>query len=162
MIPTSDPTSILMPPRKEILLTPAMKRMIMACLATRFGIRDRTITQKIIPDRAMQWAKVRRIEGGDVMHGRSLVKLDPKGRDASFVQVRKILCYDIICIEVEALANVSIMIVHPESRQIRTLSAADTGLRDTRVLWTIEVHLCSPPCSNTRSRFQRLRYGHTR
>jgi hypothetical protein len=43
--------------------------------------------RKYIPAQLSQWGKVRRLEGGDTMHARDLVRFSERDRDASYVCV---------------------------------------------------------------------------
>ena len=45
------------------------------------------LSRKYIPHQLSQWGKVSRLEGGDTMHARDLVRLSEKDRDASYVRV---------------------------------------------------------------------------
>lgn len=70
-----------------------MQKKILACLVTRFDIA-RNILQSVVKldQPVMQYGKVTRLEGGDLMVGRDLVTETDDGRDASFVRVSLVLC----------------------------------------------------------------------
>lgn len=55
-------------------------------LATRFAVSV-AVARKYVPRQVTQWGKVKRLEGGDTMHARDLVRLSQHERDASFVRV---------------------------------------------------------------------------
>jgi hypothetical protein len=80
---------MLAAPRRCEILPPAIRDKVLACLATRFEVRKRVIKSVIKLDRPIvQYGRVSRLEGGDLMIGRHLVKQTAEdSRDASFVRV---------------------------------------------------------------------------
>jgi len=68
-------------------------------LATRFGVKP-NIMRKFLLDNIEQWGKLRRLEGGDIMHAHDIVSKRMDGRDASFIRVRELIVnhsWKIIC-----------------------------------------------------------------
>jgi hypothetical protein len=55
-------------------------------LATRFCVQPK-VAKKFLPEAVEQWGKLRRLEGGDIMHAHDIVAKRMDGRDASFVRV---------------------------------------------------------------------------
>ena len=77
--------------RHEILPLP-MQNKVWACLATRFDVRKNVAQAAVKLDQPIvQYGKVTRLEGSDLMVGRDLVIETEDGRDASFVRVSFIL-----------------------------------------------------------------------
>ena len=79
---------MLASPRRCETLLLAIRNKVLACLATRF---QKSVIQSVIRlDRPIvQYSRVNRLEGGDLMIGRHLVKQTAEdSRDASFVRVR--------------------------------------------------------------------------
>jgi hypothetical protein len=76
-------------PRRCEILLPAIRNKVFACLATRFGVQKSTIQSVIKLDQPIvQYGRVSRLEGGDLMIGRHFVKQTAEdSRDASFVRV---------------------------------------------------------------------------
>jgi hypothetical protein len=69
-------------------LPSAIRNKVFACLATRFGVQKSAIQSVIKLDRPIvQYGRVSRLEGGDLMIGRHFVKQMEDSRDASFVRV---------------------------------------------------------------------------
>jgi hypothetical protein len=46
------------------------------------------VAGKFLPKDVEQWGKLRRLEGGDIMHAHDVVSKRMDGRDATFVRVR--------------------------------------------------------------------------
>ena len=63
-----------------------VRKVLMNGLATRFDVSPQ-VARKFIPEVIEQWGKLRRLEGGDIMHAHDLVSRRKDGRDASFVRV---------------------------------------------------------------------------
>ena len=59
-------------------------------LATRFCVEPK-VARKFLLEAFEQWGKLRRLEGGDIMHAHDIVSKRMDGRDASFVRVRELL-----------------------------------------------------------------------
>ncbi len=79
------------PQRHEILPLP-IRNKVWACLATCFNVRKNVVQSIVKLDQPIvQYGKVTRLEGGDVMIGRDLVKETEDSRDASFVRVESCL-----------------------------------------------------------------------
>ena len=57
-------------------------------LATWFDVST-NVARKFLPDDIEQWGKLRRLEGGDIMHAHEIVSKRMDGRDASFIRVRE-------------------------------------------------------------------------
>jgi hypothetical protein len=75
------------PMRCEILPL-SIRNKVLACLATRFGVQKSVVQSVIKLDRPIvQYGRVSRLEGGDLMIGRHFVKQTEDSRDASFVRV---------------------------------------------------------------------------
>jgi hypothetical protein len=82
-----DPEFILSGRRSEILPQP-IRDKVWACLATRFNVLKNVVRTVIKLDQEIiQFGKVRRFQGGDLMTGRHFVKKSEDTRDASFVRV---------------------------------------------------------------------------
>ena len=62
-------------------------------LATRFCVSPRVVG-KFLPKVVEQWGKLRRLEGGDIMHAHEIVSERKDGQDASFVRVRELVLLD--------------------------------------------------------------------
>lgn len=82
-----DPHSRLVPPSVSDEVSADLHTKIAVCLATRFG-KTMRIARKHVPHVLMQYGKVRRLGGGDMIHARELVPVREDTRDASFVRVR--------------------------------------------------------------------------
>jgi hypothetical protein len=80
---------MLASPRRCETLPLAIQNKIFACLATRFDVQKRVIQSVIKLDGPIvQYGRVSRLEGGDLMVGRDFVKQTAEdSRDASFVRV---------------------------------------------------------------------------
>ena len=59
-------------------------------LATRFRVQPR-VAREFLPEDVEQWGKLRRLEGGDIMHAHDIVTKCMDGRDASFICVCELL-----------------------------------------------------------------------
>jgi hypothetical protein len=81
-------------PKKVGPLDDAICKVIVNGLATRFSVQPNAV-RKILPEAFEQWGKLRRLEGGDIMHAVCVVSKRMDGRDASFVRVREQLYYQI-------------------------------------------------------------------
>jgi hypothetical protein len=71
-----------------------IRKILVNGLATRFYVQPK-VARKFLPEAIEQWGKLRRLEGGDIMHADNIVPKRMDGRDASFVR------------ECELLSNVS-------------------------------------------------------
>lgn len=80
---------MLAAPRRCEILPLAIRNKVFACLATRFNVQKSVIQSVIKLDRPIvQYGRVSRLEGGDLMIGRHFVKQTAEdSRDASFVRV---------------------------------------------------------------------------
>ena len=65
-------------------------KVLVSGLATRFSVEPK-VARKFLPEDVEQWGKLRRLEGGDIMHAHDIVPKRMDGRDASFVRVRELL-----------------------------------------------------------------------
>ena len=88
---------MLAAPRRCETLPPTIRNKIFACLATRFDVRKSVIQSVIKLDQPIvQYGRVSRLEGGDLMVGRDFVKQTAEdSRDASFVRVS--LAFFLLC-----------------------------------------------------------------
>ena len=73
-------------------LDDTIRKVLLNGLATRFSVQPK-VARKFLPDAVEQWGKLRRLEGGDIMHADDIVSKRMDGRDASFVRVRELLYY---------------------------------------------------------------------
>jgi len=64
----------------------AVRKVLVSGLATQFDVLSQ-VAKKIIPEVIKQWGKLRRLEGGDIMHMHKIVSQHRDGQDASFVHV---------------------------------------------------------------------------
>jgi len=64
----------------------AIRKVLASGLATRFNVLS-WVAKKIIPEVIEQWGKLRRLEGGDIMHVHKIVSRHRDGQDTSFVHV---------------------------------------------------------------------------
>jgi hypothetical protein len=71
-------------------LDDSIRKVLVNGLATRFNVASR-VAKKFLPDDVEQWGKLRRLEGGDIMHAHAIVPKRMDGRDASFVRVCELL-----------------------------------------------------------------------
>lgn len=84
----SDPDYMLAAPIRCETLSLTIRSKALACLATRFGVQKGTVQSVIKLDQPIvQYGRVRRLDGGDLMVGRHFVKQSEDSRDASFVRV---------------------------------------------------------------------------
>lgn len=67
-----------------------IRKVLVNCLATRFFVKS-SVAKTFLPEAVEQWGKLRRLEGGDIMHAHDIVPKRMDGRDASFVRVRELL-----------------------------------------------------------------------
>ena len=79
-----------MAPKLEGPLDDAIRTILTNSLVTRFGVTF-NVAGKFIPEVVEQWGKLRRLEGGDIMHAHDIVSNRMDGRDASFVRVRELI-----------------------------------------------------------------------
>jgi hypothetical protein len=67
-----------------------IRKVLVNGLATRFSVEPK-VARKFLPEAVEQWGKLRRLEGGDIMHANDIVSKRMDGRDATFVRVRELL-----------------------------------------------------------------------
>jgi len=67
-------------------LNKAIRKVIMNGLVTQFHALPKVVRKFILED-IEQWGKLRRLEGGDIMHGHDIVPKRMDGQDASFIRV---------------------------------------------------------------------------
>jgi hypothetical protein len=67
-------------------LDDTIRKVLVNGLATRFYVQPK-VAKKFLPEAVEQWGKLRRLEGGDIMHAHDIVPKRMDGRDASFVRV---------------------------------------------------------------------------
>jgi hypothetical protein len=68
------------------------RKVLVNGLATRFCVQSK-VAEKLLPEAVEQWGKLRRLEGGDIMHAHDIVPKRMDGRDASFVRVCESLSF---------------------------------------------------------------------
>jgi hypothetical protein len=66
----------------------SIRKVLVNGMATRFSVGSK-VARKFLPEVVEQWGKLRRLEGGDIMHAYDIVPKRMDGRDASFVRVRE-------------------------------------------------------------------------
>ena len=76
-----------MAPKRVGRLDNVTRKVLTNGLATRFGVSS-MVARKFLPEVIEQWGKLRRLEGGDIMHAHGIVSKRMDGRDASFIRVR--------------------------------------------------------------------------
>lgn len=90
-----------MAPKRVGPLDDTIRKVLTNGLATRFCVSP-TVAMKFLPEAVEQWGKLRRLEGGDIMHAHDIVPKRMDGRDASFIRVRELIVYPLsiqsICI----------------------------------------------------------------
>ena len=75
-------------PRRSEILPQPIRDKIWTCLATRFNVHKSVVRTVVKLDQEIiQFGKVRRLQGGDLMTGRHFVNKSEDTRDASFVRV---------------------------------------------------------------------------
>ena len=79
-----------MAPKLEGPLDDAIRTILTNGLVTRFGVTS-NVAGKFLLEVVEQWGKLRRLEGGDIMHAHDIVSNRMDGRDASFVRVRELI-----------------------------------------------------------------------
>ena len=79
-----------MAPKRVGPLDDAIRKVLVNGLATRFCVEPK-IARKLLPEAVEQWGRLRRLDGGDIMHAHDIVPKRMDGRDASFVRVRGLL-----------------------------------------------------------------------
>ncbi|KZV98588.1 hypothetical protein EXIGLDRAFT_641451 [Exidia glandulosa HHB12029] len=82
---SSYPASVLMRPQRVVPLVKADRERIARHLSVRFGANAKAFLQ-YVPERIETWGKVRRLDDGDTVHARGMVKLRRTDRDMSFVR----------------------------------------------------------------------------
>jgi hypothetical protein len=71
-------------------LDDTIRKVLTNGLATRFCVSSR-VARKFLPEDVEQWGKLRRLEGGDIMHAHDIVSKRMDGRDASFIRVCELI-----------------------------------------------------------------------
>lgn len=79
-----------MAPKLVGRLDDGIRKVLVNGLATRFYVTPK-VARKFLPEAVEQWGKLRRLEGGDIMHAHDIVSKRMDGRDASFVRVCELL-----------------------------------------------------------------------
>ncbi len=79
-----------MAPKRVGPLNHNIHKVVVSGLATRFCV-ELKVARKFLPEAIEQWDKLRRLEGGDIMHTHDIVPKRIDGQDASFVRVRELL-----------------------------------------------------------------------
>jgi hypothetical protein len=72
-------------------LDDTIRKVLVNGLVTRFRVQPK-VARKFLPEAVEQWGKLRRLEGGDIMHAHDIVAKRMDGRDASFVRVCELYC----------------------------------------------------------------------
>ncbi|KAJ4494886.1 hypothetical protein C8J55DRAFT_414995, partial [Lentinula edodes] len=86
------PYCILLTPQRPSSSVPnSIIEKILISFATRFSTNKTTIRKYLLKDSITQWAKVRRLHGGDDMTASCLALFTEDRRDATFVRVRTFL-----------------------------------------------------------------------
>ena len=75
-----------MAPKRVGRLDDTICKVLTNSLATWFCVQPK-VTKKFLPEAVEQWGKLRRLEGGDVMHTHAIVAKRMDGRDAFLVRV---------------------------------------------------------------------------
>jgi hypothetical protein len=78
-------------PKQVEHLDDTIRKVLVNGLATRFCVQPK-VARKFLPEAVEHWGKLRRLEGGDIMHADDIVSKRMDGRDASFVRVCELLC----------------------------------------------------------------------
>ncbi|PPQ81548.1 hypothetical protein CVT24_000065 [Panaeolus cyanescens] len=80
----------LAPTKREETLSKSLKKLIWGALATRYQVKS-DIVKRIVKlnTPVLQYGRVTRLNGGDLMYARDLVKQWEDGRDASYVRVSR-------------------------------------------------------------------------
>ena len=79
-----------MVPKRVGSLDDSIRKILTNGLATRFCVSSR-VARKYLPKDIEQWGKLRRLEGGDIMHAHNIVPKRMDGRDATFIRVRVLI-----------------------------------------------------------------------
>ena len=126
---------MLAAPKRIETVPPAIQNKIFACLATRFNVQKSTIQSVIKLDwPIVQYSRVSRLEGGDLMVGRYFVKQTTEdSRDASFVRVS--LAF-FLYLQFLRLSSP----VYPTCRSTCSPSWKNTGLRVAKFLWPTKLY----------------------
>jgi hypothetical protein len=77
-------------PKRVGRLDDTIHKVLVNGLATRFCVQPK-VARKFLPENVEQWGKLRRLEGGDIMHAHDIVRKRMDGRDATFVRVCELL-----------------------------------------------------------------------
>ena len=84
----TDPHYMLAAPIQCKILPLAIRNKALACLATLFGVQKSTIQSVIKLDQPIvQYSRVSRLDGGDLMVGHHFVKQSEDSQDSSFIKV---------------------------------------------------------------------------
>ena len=75
-----------MAPKRLGHLDDTICKVLVNGLATRFHVTPAVVRKFLLKD-VEQWGKLRRLEGGDIMHTHNIVPKRMDGRDASFIRV---------------------------------------------------------------------------
>jgi hypothetical protein len=79
-------------PKRVGRLDDTICKVLVNSLATRFSVQPK-VARKFLPEAVEQWGKLRRLEGGDIMHAHDIVPKRMESRDASFIRVSGLLPY---------------------------------------------------------------------
>ena len=84
---TSDPTIVLLPPHSMAPLPLPLFKSVSAALGTRYDVAVSSIRPRLRNAKISTYAKVRRVDGGDMMHASSAVHSGEDSRDTTYVRV---------------------------------------------------------------------------
>jgi len=77
-------------PKRVGPLDDTIHRVLTNGLATRFCVLP-TVARKYLLEDVEQWGKLRRLEGGDIMHVHNIVPKHMDGRDVTFIRVHDLI-----------------------------------------------------------------------
>ncbi|KZV78954.1 hypothetical protein EXIGLDRAFT_847001 [Exidia glandulosa HHB12029] len=80
------PSTVLMGPSSTYELSGPERRKIARHLSVRFNNANAKALEQYVPTAIEAWGKVRRLDGGDTIHAREMVKRRHDERDATFVR----------------------------------------------------------------------------
>lgn len=93
----TDPHCILLPPHREgsSSITSAIFDRIIGCLVTRFDLSPEIVRNNVQIGDIEEWAKVQRLQGGDLMLAAHLASKSESRRDATFIRVWESSVYSV-------------------------------------------------------------------
>ena len=75
-----------MAPKQVGPLNPSIRKVLTNGLVTQFSVSS-NVAKKFLLEVIEQWGKLRRLEGGDIMHAHNIVSKCRDSRDASFIRM---------------------------------------------------------------------------